>query len=214
MIPVTARKYAIIFLFYTLVLQNPVFALPLYRLPEPAGFVNDFAGVLNVQMNSDIEDICSDLETDNGTEIAVVVIDSLEGMRIEEYARGIFDQWGIGKQDIDNGVLILISISDREWRLQTGYGVEHILPDSLTSRIMEEYAVPHFAKGDYGVGLLVTTREVSRILKGHQYTPPPVKATRTWVFFTMYLVISAILILLIGRIISMSRVKISNEESG
>jgi uncharacterized protein len=89
------------------------------------------------------------------TEIAVVTVRDMGGQTVEDYAQGLFTQWGIGKKGKDNGVLLLISIKERKVRIHTGYGVEAVLPDSICKRIIETDMVPYLKKNDFGKGLEV-----------------------------------------------------------
>ena len=79
--------------------------------PDYVGYVNDFAGILDNASASDLEALITSIEKNTGAEIAVVTIDTLEGITIEEYAVVLFEKWGIGKADEDNGLLILVALT-------------------------------------------------------------------------------------------------------
>lgn len=122
-------------------------------VPDPEGVVSDFAGVLSNDDESRISAIIDELDKKTSAEIAVVTVDSIAPYDENQYARMIFDKWRIGKKGKDNGVLILLAVKERRWKIDTGYGLEGILPDGLCGDIGRNYMVPSFRSGSYGSGL-------------------------------------------------------------
>ena len=123
------------------------------KYPDYTGYVNDFAGMLDSSTVSRITDIISEVNNKTSAEIAVVTVDNLQGISIEEYAVKLFEKWGIGKKDKDNGVLLLISKEDRKLRIEVGYGLEGALTDLESGRIINNIIVPEFKAGDYDTGV-------------------------------------------------------------
>ncbi len=123
-------------------------------IPQPVGYVNDFAHILKPQTVKELNSIILQIKRKTGVEIAVVTIKSTEGDDIFDYSMKLFEKWGIGEKGKDNGVLFLVDIGDRKLRINTGYGVEGILPDGLLGRIRDRYILPYFRKGDYDDGIL------------------------------------------------------------
>lgn len=126
-------------------------------LPKPTSnfFVNDFAGVIDSSTEQEIQNAAVQLyEKSGGAQVVVVTIDSLEGESLEMYAARLFREWGIGSAKENNGVLILISVTDRLSRIEVGYGLEGALPDGKTGRIQDNYMLPAFREGDYSSGIL------------------------------------------------------------
>ena len=101
------------------------------------------------------------------TAIVVVTVDSMGDNYIEDYAVRLFETWGIGKKGEDKGVLILNTIKEQEIRIETGYGVEGILPDGLLGTIRDQYLIPHLREGDFGGGH-VSPEPASGLLKNRQ----------------------------------------------
>lgn len=126
-----------IFLFLTLLGFFISLARPA-SFPQPVGYVNDFAGVIDDESKKKMEEIIKFIEEKTGAEIAVVTIKTLEGESIEMFANKLFQQWGIGKKGKDNGVLILISLKEKKIRIEVGYGLEDILPDGLCGEIIRK----------------------------------------------------------------------------
>ena len=106
-------------------------------LPSPQGRVNDFAGVISQEYKEKISALIGEVEVKTSAEITVVTQESIAPYDEFQYAQKIFDEWKIGKRGKDNGVLILIAVKERAWRIHTGYGMEGILSDSLCSSIGE-----------------------------------------------------------------------------
>lgn len=125
-------------------------------IPSPTSYkyLNDYVGVIN---DSDVKNIISigkELEDKTGAQAVVVVIDSTNGVPIEDYAIKLFRNWGIGQKNKDNGLLILLAVNDKAWRVEVGRGLEGAIPDALSNRVMESIAKPSFINDNYGEGLL------------------------------------------------------------
>ena len=149
-------------------------------LPEnPDGFVSDFASILTENTIQEISFLANELHEKTGAEFALVTVNSLEGADIESYANSLFREWSIGDKEDNNGVLLLISLGDRESRIEVGYGLEGVLTDSKTGRIQDDYLIPHLRNGDYDTGLLETSKaimydvagEYQVVLGDGKYTP-------------------------------------------
>ena len=83
------------------------------------------------------------------TQIVIVTINSLAGNDIAMYGTELAHKWGIGQKDKDNGILLLVSKDDRKISIRTGYGVEYLLTDALSRRIIENIITPAFKQGNY-----------------------------------------------------------------
>jgi uncharacterized protein len=134
------------------------FARSVNSLGKPGGYVNDYFNTLGSADKS------------NGTEMVIAIIDSTDGRTIEDYAQELFDKWEIGQKAANNGLLVLVAINDRKWRVQTGYGLEGVLPDTLAARIMQNEAVPAFRDDDYGEGLINAAEQFKAVLQGEKYS--------------------------------------------
>jgi uncharacterized protein len=120
--------------------------------PSPIGWVSDFAGVFKQEEIDNMNKLITDLEKKTTAELAVVTIKSLNGKTIETYANELFNTWGIGKKEKNNGILLLISIDDRKLRIEVGYGLENVVTDVIASKIINEVIVPYFKQSNYGQG--------------------------------------------------------------
>ncbi len=124
--------------------------------PAPASslYVQDYAGVLSNESKSRINSLGSQLAAKTKAQVVVVTVKSLEGAAPEEYALAILREWGIGDKTLNNGVLMLVAVEDRQSRVEVGYGLEGALPDAKTGRIQDEYMIPLFQQGDYNKGIV------------------------------------------------------------
>ena len=132
--------------------------------PKPKGWVSDYAGVLSEQKKSELEYALEQLENKTSAEVAVVIIKSLEGQSLEEYAVQLFQQYGIGKKGKDNGVLFLISTEDKRTRIEVGYGLEGILTDGRCGQLLDDYVVPHIKNGDFENAVVSGTAAIIEII--------------------------------------------------
>ena len=121
--------------------------------PDYSGYVNDYAGILDSQGKNKTEELCAKVEEDTGAEIAIAIIDSLEGITVEEYAVELFEKWGIGKQKEDNGILLLVAMQDRKLRIEVGYGLEGVITDLEAGNIIDDIITPRFKQEDYNSGV-------------------------------------------------------------
>lgn len=120
---------------------------------KPHGYVNDFAGIIVPQVQSQLDLICKDLDKTKRTQMAIVTILTLDGRPIKEFATELANRWGVGYKDNNRGILILLSQRDRQYRIAVGFGLESILTDEEADRLGREM-VPMLKKGDYGNALL------------------------------------------------------------
>jgi uncharacterized protein len=142
---------------------------------KPAGYVNDFAHVLDQSTSQQMADICKQVDDKAHAQIAVVTINTLDGRDIESYSVDLFHQWGIGAKAANRGVLILYAIRDRRARIEVGYGLEPILPDGKVGGFQRE-AIPLMRTRDYSQVLLLVTTRVADVIAsdaGVQITHAP-----------------------------------------
>ncbi len=116
---------------------------------NPTGYINDFSGVISQMEKSILENKLSIFHASTSNEIAVAVVKNLEGDYIEHYAVKLFEEWGIGKKDKDNGVLLVVALEEKTLRIEVGYGLEGALPDSVASSIIQNVIIPQLREENY-----------------------------------------------------------------
>lgn len=142
----------------TAILIAAASAEPINQIPNPrtrdGGWVTDMPGALRPETIGRLNSTLADVERTSGVEMAVVVIKSLDGLSVEEAAVKLFELWGIGKKDKDNGLLFLWSTGDRRVRVEVGYGLEGALPDGKVGAILDTYVIPKFKAGEFDQGVI------------------------------------------------------------
>jgi uncharacterized protein len=133
----------------------------------PTAPVVDLAGIIDTNAETKLNRYLRELETKTGAQMAILTVISLEGQAIEEFSINIaHDQWKLGQKDRDNGVLVVVALNDKKYRIEIGYGLEGLLPDSLVGGIGRQYLVPYFKRGDYSTGIyaaaVVMANEIAR----------------------------------------------------
>jgi uncharacterized protein len=157
-----------IFLLLSLLAFIPALVFGYYSLGEPDGFVNDYANVMSYEQVQRLESKIKAFEEASSSEIAVVIIPSLEEDTIENFAVELFEDWGIGKKEKDNGVLILIAVNDRQMRIETGYGVEGYLTDAQCFWIIDDVMKPAFREGNYYEGINEAVDKIMSASEGEE----------------------------------------------
>lgn len=126
------------------------------KLPESSYefYVYDESGVIGDSLKREIIDVNRSLNRETGTQIVVAVVKSTEGSSgAQEYANELFEKWKIGDSEKDNGVLMLVSMEERELWIEIGYGLEGALPDGKVGGIRDKYILPYFKEDSYEEGI-------------------------------------------------------------
>ena len=161
-----------------LLLVNASFA----SIPRPVGWVSDFAGLLKPSDEQAITELVKAIKTSTGDEIAVVTQNSLDEFADpQEMALAYIEDWALGEKGKDNGLLILILFdpnSDlKQYRFETGLGLEGQLPDGLLGQIGREELVPRFRQGDFGGGIYASVARIGQVLGADLSALPEARKT-------------------------------------
>jgi len=143
-------------------------------LPKVSLYVNDLTSppTLLQSESDDITSICLQVDNITTAEIAVLIVNSTGTLGIDMYAAQTFQQNGIGKAGQNNGVLILVSMNEKLWRIEVGYGLEGILNDAKVGAIGRSTLSVAFETGDYYGGIFNATLDVGQEIVDN-YQPPP-----------------------------------------
>ncbi len=121
--------------------------------PTSDFYVNDYAKLLNESTKDYIISTNKSLYNQTGSQIVVVTVPSLDGDSLEEYATELFRNFGIGDKSKNNGVLLLLALQERQFRIEVGYGLEGVLTDGKTGRIQDEYIIPYLKQNNWNEGI-------------------------------------------------------------
>lgn len=138
--------------------------IPNVHLNDRSRYVSNPDGILSARAQSEADSIISCIWRSSTAEVVAVIIDDFDGNDIDSFATELFSEWGIGKGDKSNGVLLLVAKNRRKAVIRTGYGVEGVLPDITAGRILRGIMFPKFQQGDYDDGTLATLTAISQIL--------------------------------------------------
>ncbi|MDM1295506.1 TPM domain-containing protein [Sphingobacterium sp. N143] len=127
-------------------------------------FVSNPDGILSSGTVAELDGLSTQIEAATKSEFAIVLVNDYVGDSDFEFALKLFNAWGIGKKESNNGLLLFIAKDRREYRFITGYGMEGTLPDAYLKRIGEKYLVPNFRNGNYDQGVLEASRFIKTIL--------------------------------------------------
>lgn len=159
------RTLKILFVACLLLIFSAGIALAVYpEQSKETPYVTDLAGVMS---KDDIQKLNSELKDYNirtSNEVVVVTVTSLDGMNAVDYARELFNYWGVGKAQKNNGVLLLLSPNDRDVAIQVGLGLEDIMPDNVRGEILDNDVVPYLKKDQLSEGLQAGANSIMRHL--------------------------------------------------
>ena len=191
-----------------LLVALPVWGQP--TLPTPDGWVYDAAHVLDAATKAQLNALAADVEQQTSAEIAIVVVGTTAPQTPKQYVTALFNRWGVGKRGADNGVMILLAVRDRRIEIETGYGVEGILPDGKVGEIIRTAMLPHLRQQAWGVGLVAGMQRIALVL--HQDSPAAPVSTGTpdepafpYNGLVMTLALVALILLLIGVVVRRQR---------
>lgn len=148
----TITLYAALFfiLLGGVIAVNGIFAFPqksekaaVEEFPQPKGHINDFGQLLTNEEKRLLSDIAAEFEKRTTNQLAVVTVETLSPYEsIEPYATKLFNTWGIGQKDKNNGVLLLITVKERKVRIEVGLGLEKALPNDKCKEILQTEVTP------------------------------------------------------------------------
>jgi uncharacterized protein len=147
-------------LFFSFLVLGASTALAEFKIPVLRGPVIDEVGVLRQQDRYDIEAVVRDYNAQGKAQIQVLVIDSLQGLEIEEASIKITDAWKLGTEKKDNGILFLIAPHEKKLRIEVGQGLEGALPDVIAKRIIADTVLPLFKANNMSSGVVMGVYQI------------------------------------------------------
>lgn len=177
-------------------------SLNLQDVPNPqqehGGWVTDMADVISEKGEAELNQMISGLQSTNGTEIAVVTVpETAPAASPKEFATELFNAWGIGKQGENNGVLFLTSVGDRRVEIETGYGIERVLPNARVSKIIKGDVIPRFKEGNLEAGILAGTKTLVGALQGETFASS--KSILNYLILPLFSLVAALLNFLLAK---------------
>jgi uncharacterized protein len=187
-----------------LVLALSAFFLPdasaVVAIPTLNAQVVDETATLSDEQRTVLEQTLQAFEAKKGSQISVLMVATTQPETIEQYSIRVVEQWKLGRKRIDDGVLLIIAKDDHTLRIEVGYGLEGVLTDATSSRIISESIVPRFKEGDFYGGVTAGVDSIMRVVDGEPLPPPEQHADGTSGQFARYLPVLFVLTLVAGGV--------------
>jgi len=146
-------------------------------IPPLKARVTDLTGTLSQTETTQLEQQLARFEAEKGSQIVVLIIPTTRPESIEQYSIRVAEAWQPGRKGVDDGVLLLVAKNDKALRIETGYGLEGILPDALARRIIDEIIVPQFRQGHFYTGLQAGIERITSVIEGEPLPEPAASDT-------------------------------------
>jgi uncharacterized protein len=178
-------------------------------VPPLKGRVTDLTGTLTQEQAASLEQMLQSFEARKGSQIAVLMVPTVEPEAIEQYALRVAEQWKIGRAKIDDGAILVVAKNDRALRIEVGYGLEGALNDATANRIIREVIVPRFREGDFYGGINAGVDRMIRVIDGEPLPEPKRSETQVGggigqslpVLLILAMVVGGVLRRILGRVL-------------
>ncbi|MDP1929341.1 MAG: YgcG family protein [Thiobacillus sp.] len=174
-------------------------------VPDLSRRVTDLTATLTAQQTAELDTQLAALEARKGSQIAVLIVPTLDGEDIAQFGIRVADKWKIGRTKVDDGVILIVAKNDRKLRIEVGYGLEGAIPDAIAKRVIAEIITPYFKAGDYSGGITAGVGQLIKLIDGEPL-PAPVRASQTdnsleslLPFMVMGFVVGSFLAPMLGR---------------
>lgn len=170
-------------------------------VPPLSGRITDQTATLTAEQKTSLEQTLQAFENSKGSQLAVLMVPTTAPETIEQYALRVVEQWQLGRENVDDGALLLVARDDRTLRIEVGYGLEGVLTDATSKRIISEIIVPRFQQGDFYGGITAGITQMIRVIEGEPLPPPPRQSDEGIGGIQQYVPIIFILALVIGGVL-------------
>ncbi|MEF9402265.1 MULTISPECIES: TPM domain-containing protein [Ralstonia solanacearum species complex] len=134
--------------------------------------VTDLTGTLTREQAAALEQKLQQFETEKGSQVAVLMVPTTQPEPIEQYSMRVVEQWKLGRKHADDDALLIVAKDDRAVRIEVGYGIEGVLTDAISGRIIREDIVPRFKAGNFYEGIDAGTDRIIRVIRGETLPSP------------------------------------------
>ena len=152
----------------------------LKEVPKLATRVTDQAGMLDAAQRQRLEAVLGEYEAKTGSQIAVLLVKSTEPEAIEQYSIRVTDAWQLGRKGVDDGVLLVVARDNpsslRRLRIEAGRGVQGVLTDAQSKRILQDVIAPHFRQQHFYEGLVAGVGAIATLLNQEAFPAPAQQA--------------------------------------
>jgi uncharacterized protein len=145
-------------------------------VPPLSAHVTDQAGMLNATQREALENVLTEYETRTGSQVAILIVGKTEPEAIEQYGIRVADAWKLGRKGVDDGVILLVAKDNppalRRLRIEAGRGVQGVLTDAQSKRILQDVIAPHFRQNDFYGGLTAGISSITTLLDQEKFPSP------------------------------------------
>ena len=141
-------------------------------VPRLTARVTDQTGTLTADQAASLEQKLRDFEQRKGSQIAVLIVPTTAPETIEQFGIRVADQWKLGRKGVDDGAILIVAKQDRTVRIEVGYGLEGVLNDATSERIVSEIVVPRFRQGDFYGGIAAGVDRMIGVVNGEPLPAP------------------------------------------
>lgn len=144
----------------------------LQPIPPLTMRVTDLTGTLTAAQESELEQRLADFEARKGAQIAVLIVPTTAPEEIEQYSIRVVEAWKLGRKGVDDGALLIIAKNDHALRIENGYGLEGVLTDAASNRIIENTMVPLLRQGQYFAAISAGVDQMMSLIQGEPLPAP------------------------------------------
>jgi uncharacterized protein len=200
------RRFCARFLLLALLLGGAAHAE--VTVPPLTRRVTDLTATLDVQQTQTLESRLAAFEAKKGAQLAVLVVPTTAPEAIEQFGIRVAEAWKLGRKGVDDGALLIVAKEDRALRIEVGYGLEGVLNDATSNRIIDEIIVPRFRSGEFYAGIESGTAAMMRVIDGEPLPPPARRAAASgkdnieslmFMAFVLVVAVGGMLRALLGR---------------
>jgi uncharacterized protein len=166
------NKFNLLAVFFSFFLSSQLAFAELVAIPELSSRVTDLTQTLSQAEQAQLEQKLAAFEAKKGSQIAVLVVQTTQPEDIAQYALRVVEKWKIGREKVDDGLLVLIAKDDRKMRIEVGYGLEGAVPDLYAKRVISEIIGPKFKQGDFYGGLDAGLNSLIGLVDGEPLPAP------------------------------------------
>lgn len=152
-----------------------LFAQAQIAVPPLSGRVVDVTGALSAEARQDLASRLAAIETAKGSQLAILVVPTVQPEDIEAFGIRVADAWKLGRKGVDDGAILIVALQDRRLRIEVGRGLEGAIPDAIAKRIVADTITPFFKQGDFHGGLAAGVNALAEKI-GAEALPPPKRA--------------------------------------
>ena len=193
------RKCQLIcFMLFSILSINYAFSATFPPAPKPFAYVNDYTQTLSLEHRQILEQKLRQFAKQTSSQIAVVIVPTTEDEAITDYAFQLGDKWGIGRKNLNNGVLMLIAKNDRKVFIATGQGLEGALPDAFLSSVIRHAILPAFKQGQFAQGINAGLDQIINASQG-EFAPIEAKQQRDFADYLPLFIFLVFIIVIIWR---------------